>query len=191
MGASVGKTRVTPPAYAPLSIGDAKAYLRDVDASEDPIIEALIASGVEWAEEYTRRAFITQTWDEVFDNFADSMTLHRSPLQSVTSVSYIDEAGATQVLATSVYTVDTTSTPGRITRAHNQTWPSVQSVPGAVTIRYVAGYVSADSPPVDAVPAAISLALRQWVQAMYDDRSGASVPQRVYDLLGPYRVLCV
>ena len=53
------------------------------------------------------RALLTQTWDMYLDEFpcAGEIIIPLSPLQSVTSVSYVDQHGATQTWASANYRI--------------------------------------------------------------------------------------
>jgi hypothetical protein len=62
------------------------------------------------------------------------------PLQSVTSIKYIDTDGAEQTADPATYLLKK-GTPSHIVLASGATWPSVNpTISGSVTIRFVAGY---------------------------------------------------
>src|SRR5262245_20981499 len=78
--------------------------------------------------------FITQTFDYSASAFpATGLVLPRWPVQSVTSISYVDGNGDPQTIAPEGYEVDPTSKPTVVTPISG-TWT------GAVTVRFVAGY---------------------------------------------------
>src|SRR4029077_18050283 len=94
------------------------------------------AAAREYGETVTHRAFITQTWDDVRDGFPGSdeaIWLPRPPLISVTSVTYIDTAGATQTWSASLYTViapaGPKASPGAIVPNYGQIFPATLDVP--------------------------------------------------------------
>lgn len=60
---------LTPPASEPLSVADAKSYLRVEHEDDDAIIAALIASARHHVEALTRTGLITQTWRLVRDGW--------------------------------------------------------------------------------------------------------------------------
>ena len=65
------------------------------------------------------------------------------PVQSVTSVKYLDAAGAEQTLTpVTDYTVyaEEDPSPCLIVPAYGKTWPSTRAVLNAVTVRFVAGF---------------------------------------------------
>ena len=53
---------LTPPAVEPLTLAEAKSYLRVDTVDEDDTIAALIAAARLLVEAYARRALITQSW---------------------------------------------------------------------------------------------------------------------------------
>ena len=61
--------RTADAAVEPVTLADMKAYLRipASDTTQDTYITALIKAARKWAEEYTRRAFVEQTWVLWFD----------------------------------------------------------------------------------------------------------------------------
>jgi uncharacterized phiE125 gp8 family phage protein len=107
----------------------------------DQLLARFIRTARQMAETATRRALITQTLDLYLDSFPFwEVTLPRPKLQSVTSITYVDDNGVTQTLDTSLYLVDTTTEPARITPAFGEVWPTTRWQTNAVRIRYVAGY---------------------------------------------------
>lgn len=137
---------VTAPTSEPLDLARAKDHLRVTDSESDSLIASLIASARAYAEFDTQRVLVVQTRDLTLDAFPSAgvpIDLWLGvPLVSVLSVKYVDTDGNTQTLATSVYTVDAASTPGRVFLAFDQSWPDTRAERNAVTIQYVAGYVT-------------------------------------------------
>ena len=88
------------PANELLTTAEAKAWLRVDFASDDTIIDSLAKSGRVYLENFTRRAFVTQTVRHEFDCWPASgvIRLPRPPLQSVTSVKYYNSAGVLTTL---------------------------------------------------------------------------------------------
>lgn len=140
-------TIVAAPATDPVSLAEAKEQLRITETDRDVLITSLIGPAKECAETITGRALITQTWDLSLDSFPHVIDVPKPPLQSVTSITYIDTGGATQTLASSEYTVDTKTEPGRIVPAYGKSWPSTRDIVNAVTVRFVAGYGNATAVP--------------------------------------------
>lgn len=138
------------PTIEPLSLAEAKAQLRIAHGDDDGLIGSYIGAVRQAAEDYLARGLLTQTWKLTGPAFADQMWLPMAaPLQSVSSVKYYDTAGVLQTLATTVYTVDTVSRPGRVVRAPLQTWPTVQSdrLSNPVEITYLVGWDAKEKIP--------------------------------------------
>lgn len=182
------------PAVKPLSLTELRSHLRiaPTDTTDDAYITTLLESATEQAEIVTGRAFITQTLKLVRDGFPGSgiISLERPPLQSVTSIKYLDTTGVQQTLSTDVYSADIISSPGRIILKAGQSWPSTADQENAVEIEYVAGYGddAAD------VPAPLRHGIRALVAHWYSNRepiiSGhivADVPMTVDYLLLPHK----
>lgn len=138
---------ITPPSEYPVTIREVMDHLNNTNDDDTPKIARAIRTATQTIEIFTGRRLITQTREHYFDRFCDIMELPDPPLQSVESIKYIDHGGVLQTLPETVYTVDTKSTIGRVLRAYDQSWPSTRNIPQAITIRYVAGYGSAEHVP--------------------------------------------
>lgn len=159
-------TRTVAPGIPAVGLEELKDHLRVTHDEEDSEIATYGLAAEEAVEAELSRALITQTWVLKLDRFPCwEIKMPRPPLQSVTSVQYLDSAGATQTLATSVYTVDTTSTPGRIHLAYEQEWPTTQDVPNAVIVTYKAGGTTAAD-----VPHPTRQMVKLLVGEMYENR---------------------
>ena len=136
------------PTVEPLTVDQVMEPLR-LDEYET-MLPLLIASARASAEAATSLALMTQTLDLYLDAFpCAEIVLPRSPLQSVTSITYTDTDGATQTLAASEYQVDTASAPPRIAPAYGKSWPSTRQQLNAVQVRFVCGHTAAASVPAD------------------------------------------
>ena len=155
--------QTAPPTAEPVSLDALKAHLRVDGGDEDELLAAYCAAAREACETFQGRAYVAQIWQVTLDRFpgpgedwvadkdfvpsADPFSvgvikLPRPPLQSITSIAYVDANGATQTLAASGYQVDTASEPGRVLPAYNGSWPSTRAQPNAVTITFTAGYAT-------------------------------------------------
>ena len=141
------------------------------NTTADPILVMLIAAATKAAEAETRRALVTQTWDMSLDRFPGwEMHVPLPPLQSVTSITYVDSDGVTQTLAADQYVVDTKSEPARITPAYGCVWPSTRWQANAVTVRFVAGYGAAG-----AVPSGIKAWMALRIKTQWDNRDALNL----------------
>lgn len=192
-----GLTLVTPPAAEPLSVEEAQAWLR-LDPSVDAVlIEGLCRAARRKAERDYGRAFVTQTWRATFDFFPGyggweylrevmpdprTIVLPKAPLQAVTLVEYYDFAGVLQTLASTVYDVDATTDPGRLSLAQFQIWPIIRMRRGAVRIAFTAGYGAAADVP-DPIKLALKMMVSQWYEHRGEDGATDKVPAAATALL--------
>jgi uncharacterized phiE125 gp8 family phage protein len=110
----------------------------------------------------------------------------------------VDSNGTTQTWAASNYTVDAPAgpecTPGRVIANYGVTYPSTQSIPNAVTVRFVAGYGAAASAVPYGIKAAMKLLIGHWwvnrqaVNLTGPGNTESTVPLGVDSLLWPFKV---
>lgn len=159
--------RSAEPSTEPITVAEAKQHMRVDNDDEDLLISSYITAARRWCEEYTRRSFINTTWVAKLDYFPSWMIeLEKCPLSSVTSIAYVDTNGTTQTLSSSLYSVSTHSTPGLLTPAYGQTWPSTRAQMDAVTITFVAGYGTAAT----SIPQTIRNAVKIMTAHLYENR---------------------
>jgi uncharacterized phiE125 gp8 family phage protein len=169
---------VTGPQVEPVSLTDMKLHLREDGPDQDALISVLIEAAREYAENYTRRAFVTQTLELGLPCFPSDgiIQLPRPPLQSVLWVKYTDANGVLQTMPTSDYQIDTFREPALIKPSYLTTWYlSTRNDFNAVQVRYVAGYTGAGSPTPDdylisEVPSALKAWLKVRVATLYEHR---------------------
>ena len=176
--------RTVDPTVEPVTLTEVKSHANYEDTDKDSDFTVWMAAARELTEERTQRAFLTQTWVLNLDCFPDDVIeLRVCPVSSVTSVTYLDTAGATQTLATSVYTVDLRNEPARITLKYGQTWPSTYAQANAVTVTFVAGYGATPA----SVPAKAKMAIRMLVSHWFNNREAVgnvgSIVALAYDSL--------
>lgn len=184
---------------------DVKTFLKVDTTEDDTLIDSLIATARRACEEYTQRAFISQTWRLTRDRFSDrdpdaglsegysvgptpflvsgatAIQLSRLPVQSITHIKTTDSADVQTTVATSVYGLDAAG--GRLLLKSGQSWPSDLRDEAAVEITTVNGYGSAASD----VPQPIRQAIMQYVGAMYANRLCGDLPDGCKTLLAPFK----
>lgn len=177
---------ITAPAVEPLSLSDLKHHLRVDTSDDDAYLLGLITAARMHIESVTQGALITRTLEWVADDFQACIALEQPPLQSVTSVKYIDSAAIEQTVSSSVYTVDTDSRPGRVYEADGQSWPSPKGIPNAVRIRYVAGFGNTDADVPEPIKLAMKVLIAYWYDCGAADGLGG-VPAAADALVSPYK----
>lgn len=161
------------PANPVVTLDEAKLHLRVEHDAENTLIERIVAAATERAEEIQSRAFVKRTYRLTVPRFPRGRIIHlpRPPLQSVTSITYVDTDGATQTLAAESYRLDTDAVPGRVILARDGEWPATADEPDAVQVTYVAGYGDDGS----AVPEEQRAAVLLFVGHLYESREAITV----------------
>lgn len=181
------------PAVEPVTLAEAKLHLRVDGDDENAYITSLIIAGREWAEGFTRRAFINRSVRLSLDEFPSEIKLPFGTTSSVNTLTYTDTDGASQTLTSGVtYTLDTHSEPARIVPYYNTDWPSTRDVPNAVQVTYVVGYGEAATAVPTSIKQAILLAVGHWYEhreMVADAGTLAEVPLAAQALLTQYRIL--
>ena len=152
------------PTQEPVSLSEAKAHLRVDHGHEDGRILGLIQAAREMVEEDAQVALCPQTLTIRLDAFPRwEVQLRKCPVNSISSITYVDAYGTTQTLASSEYTLDAYSRPARLTPAYNEVWPATRHQINAITITATAGYTSPASVPAMAKQA-IKMLVAHWFE---------------------------
>ncbi len=148
---------------------DGSEVFLPVHVEDRPLADKL-SEAIEYCQDLQALAYLTQTWVLTLDDFPRSIrpiVLPRPPLQSVTSIEYVDADGDDQTLDASVYVVDTSNRlGGRIALAVSESWPSVWPEIGGVDITFKAGYGDAAAD----VPRKIRAAIKLFAGHLYENR---------------------
>ena len=183
---------IAAPSVEPITLAEAKIHIRvesDVTGDDD-LISALIIAAREHCEAYTIRSLITQTLELALDEFPCEIELSRHPVQSITSIKYLDSDSVEQTLSSANYTLDDYSFRHWALLAYGESWPSTYASANAVKVRYVAGYGLAGD-----VPAQIKQAMLLLIGHLYENREASAainiseIPLSINMLLSPYRVI--
>lgn len=202
---------VIPPAEEPISLAEAKLHLRVDFAEDDALIAALITAARQAAETITGRQLVTARWKMTLDSFpgpafastgagqafslpGHAILLHKSPVQSIASIQYLDAASVLQTVPSSTYTSDLSCEPARITPVFGQIWPISLPQIAAVTVTFAAGYGAATE-----VPEGLKSWIKLRVGSLYAHREEVAVLSRgrvellpfIDGLLDPYKVAFV
>lgn len=160
---------VTAPSEEPLTVDEVKYHCRIDEYNQDAVNEhallnVLISTARQQAESYLKRYLITQTIDCYMDEFP-YWEIRLPPIQSVSSITYLDQDGVSAVLSPSNYIVDSVSMPSRITPSYGNVWPVAREQNNAVIVRFVAGY---------GAKAAVPQCIKNWmlmrIKTLYDSR---------------------
>ena len=179
---------ITAPATEPLSLQEAKSWLRVDATDEDMLIQSLIVSARLAVEAATRRLLITQQWRLLLDGWPEELTLPLplAPVRQVVRITIADAAGGSVTAQASQYRLDGSLDCARLVFTAPLPTPGV-SVSG-ITIDVTVGYGEAA-----AVPEPLRLAMRHLIALWFANRGDGDVgkgvlPPAVQALLAPYRI---
>lgn len=178
-------TIVTPAASEPVSLAEAKLFLRVDGADEDALISSLIVAAREAVEAGCGRALITRRVRESLDiwrrDAVDGAALGVGPVTDVLAVRLIASSGAQSVIDPERYRLEGERDRPRLVFAAGL--PATLRAAGGVEVEYDAGY-AADA---EGVPVALKLAALQIVAALYEARQGGGgVPETARALMRPF-----
>lgn len=185
---------ITPPTVEPLTVAELKAWSRIDHAAEDSLLAGLIRAAREFVERHVGVQLITQTWQVSLAAFPASgcaLELPLRPVQSVSSITYTDAAGAPQTLdlAGTRLLVDEWTTDLYLADI-SATWPSTSGAAGNVAITVVAGFGDAGTDVPETLRQAMSLIAAHW----YENREESTplqtrqIPMGAERLMGLHRV---
>ncbi|RAI44097.1 head-tail connector protein [Rhodoplanes roseus] len=176
------------PASEPLTLAEAKAYLRLDHDDDDALIAALITSARRLVETATRRALIAQTWRLVRDAWpaGGRLKVLPAPLRTVVAARVFDADGMPRPIDPSAFSLDVAAAPGVISvPLHAVPAPGLRIAGIAIDVSVGYGEDAAE------VPAPLVQAVRLWLAHFYEHRGTEPVgaPPAVAALVSPFRVL--
>lgn len=184
---------LTPPALEPVTLADAKHFLRIEHDDDDDVIAALIAAARVHVEAKTRRTLINQTWRLTRDVWpaAGVLPILPVPLRAVTAIGVYRDDGMLQMLDIDMVQLDRGAAPAML-MFERGALPAPGRISGSIEIDIEVGYGDA----AEDVPAPLRQAIRLLVAHWYENRrliaaSGevASMPVSVSSLIASFRVL--
>jgi hypothetical protein len=204
-------TLVTGPATEPVTLDEAKSWLRIDDDSSDAVITTLITTARTSAEQYLRRSLITQSWkltldldrgslddrlgEGVYDlpitalygGLPRTVELPKAPVQSITSVTTYDLDNTATTFSSGNYSVD--SAGERLVLAYGAVWPANLRATSACEILYATGYGLTST----TVPGPIKTAILIMAASIYEQRGmcddAMDIPPGAKQLLNQYRIM--
>lgn len=180
---------LTPPAAEPVTLADAKLYLRIDTVDEDDLIRTLITASRLLIEAASGRLLIHQTWRLVMDAWPASGTarLPLAPVSQIVAARVFNAQGVPTLVAASALALETGADPPAI-------WVQA-SVPGpgrtlaGIEIDLLAGYGAVAAAVPEPFRQAILMMVARWFEQRGDagQRGDARLPADVMALIAPYR----
>ncbi len=169
--------RVAAPSSEPVTLAEAKLYLRVDDNNEDSLIADLIVAARMSAEAWMRASLITQTWKLVYNDYLDDeVFLPMAPVTSVTSVVVVNRDASTQTISSGNYYLNA---------AKNKLMLDSYISGYSIEITYNTGYGAAAQ-----IPQPIKYGILAHIAALYDERGligQENLPLQVSALYSSYR----
>ncbi len=171
-----GLKLITAPSVKPISLSEARDHLRVSTTDEDSYINLVIASAVDYYQREAWLQLIAATYEFYLDKFPNGSTpieLPLPPMQSITSIIYVDTDGNTQTWDSSKYELDTSVFPGKIRPINSESYPGTNDQFKAVIIKFKAGYGDSSTE----IPDTILSTLKLLISYLYDHRDFV-IPQK-------------
>lgn len=169
----------------PVTTSELKSHLRiDLD-DEDTDLGYYITTARQIFEDKTKIQLGYRTMYLYVDYWQSFYWLPRHPLASVTSIAYLDTAGDSQTVSSSLYTVDTKHKPGLVTFKEAFTYPSLcEDCANRITVTYVAGYATSSL-----VPEQWKTAIKLLAGHFYNNRETA-IEKQLHNLPYGFETIC-
>lgn len=153
---------ITPPAIEPVTLADLKLQcglspVEDTDHVKEQMVAQQLRRYIRGAramcENFTRRVFVTQTWQLLLDGWPHidrqyhqpgqfSIVVPKPPFQSLSSFTYVDTQGVVQDMAGWGFQTDPggETQPARLTPPYLMPWPPIRQIPNNVAVTFKCGY---------------------------------------------------
>ena len=178
------------PSVEPITLAEAKAFLRVDHDAEDTLIGSLIIAARATVKALTRRALIDQSWRIVRDTWPVSGLIAApiNPLREVTGAHVLDLAGAELPVPVGAFICDFARLPGLIRVDRSMVIAPGRAIAG-IAIDVIAGHGT----DVDHVPSPLIEAVRVVLAHFYEHRDvpgpSSALPERLDALVAPFRVM--
>lgn len=178
-------TILTPPSSEPITLAEAKLFLRVDQNAEDSLITTLIAAAREAVEVACGRALITRRVRESLDIWRrDSVggaIMGLGPVTNIVAVRLIADNGAQSVIDPTRYRLEGAGDRPRL--VFEAGVPATLRSAGGIEIEYDAGYAASAA----SLPVALRIATMQVVAALYETRQGQTqIPEAARALMAPF-----
>ena len=175
---------ITPPATEPVSLAEAKLYLRIDQDDEDDLIRALVIAARLLVEAASGRMLIDQGWRIVLDRWPAG-----GVVRQVTGVRVRDAAGAAAELAASAVVLEIGADPPMLRVEQPVPPPGLSS--GGIEIDLLVGFGPGPAQTPEGLRQAMLALCARWFERRGDDLDGpaARLPAQVMALVQPHRMM--
>ncbi len=182
---------IAEPAMEPVSLAEAKAWLREDTTDEDQLIQTLLVSARLTLESWTRRFFITQGWRLVCDRWPlpkgrnQTIDIAFAPFLAVTAIRIYDTDDIATVLSPTTYHCGVGDQGGRI--LFDNAPPAPGRAINGLEIDFTVGFGSTPTQIPEPLRRAILLLVAHWREHRGDDNALMTFPPSALTLCAPYR----
>lgn len=175
-------TRIGTAAAGPVSVQDAKEYLRVTSTSETVLIGALIVAATDLVSARVGRVLGAESWAWKFRAITGQVLLPVVPVRSLTSLTYLDASEAVQTANLADFVLLNDADRPALRPALGKSWPTTALRDDAITVTVAAGLLIV--PP--GLRVAILMLVAHWYQTREAVTEGAmaEVPMAVESLIG-------
>ena len=197
IAASMSKTMLSAPAAEPVSLDEAKAWLRIDGNEEDNLVSSLIEAARQMVERQTGLLLISQSWRLGMDKWPSGwpLALPLRPLLAVSAIRVYDHDDQPELIDPASYVLDGASDPARLIWRDDHPRPSPGRSCNGIEIDVEAGF----GPDPANVPRPLRQAILLLVAHWFENRQplaphdlagrgeGREAPHMVRELLAPWR----
>ncbi len=183
------KILLAPPLALPVSVAQAKEFLKIETNDDDQLIADLIKQATSHISALCGRKLITQTWRLFFDDLPTNklLELNIAPISALVEVRYFDKAGDPQIISPQGYEFDPYSFPARLKVTSSIcTGPDLNGIEVDVHVGY--GITAIDVP--GNIIRAIFITIAHWYEfrgAVHPSDQPLSNPAGLNRLIAPYK----
>ena len=154
------------------------------DTSRDSQFTVLLQAATDAAQLFTGRQFLPAVYEQRFPDFADKITLDKSPVTGINTVNYFNASNEAVTLTSGTdYFVDIAAEPAEI--HFKNTYEVYPYRPDAVVVNFGTGYETSDK-----VPFSIRAAIMLEAADLYTNPANGvrNMPTAAKNLLRNYRI---
>ncbi len=181
---------ITGPGIEPVSLNEAKAWLRLDSVDEDALVTALITAARLTVEAASRRLLIHQTWRLVIDYWpvGGIVKVQLSPFKAILAARSYDVYGNATTYDPAGFSVDKASEPARIMAANNIA-PVTGRPFGGIELDVQLGFGANASDVPQPLRQAMLLLVALWFENRGDGIGGAGepLPPAIKALIAPFK----
>lgn len=185
--------RITEATLKPVTDDEHKLFSKIDLTDDDTLVTSLNETATDYIQDTMQKSFTDEVFELYLDEFpSDSCPIDicRTPLDSITSIQYVDSAGDTQTMPATDYKVDTAGEPAGVYLAFGKTWPTTREEVNAVIVTFKAGY----GPDVTDVPERYKTIVKHMFAHLYEhrepmkDKKWVEIPEHLNALIDKYRI---